>query len=537
MKYLPNKEERSAERMKLSDKYYSRIDICCAVILAFVTYLLAEFHLTNICFWGDDFAAYISEGIAIANDTLDEQLGLNAIMHPSYLPEHLRNGSYAYVWGYPLLLAFIYRFVGFDRVAFTSVIYYKLPSVYCLALLAAVMFLYYRRYLSSKLSFVLAAFFAWYEGFYEFIDTLYSDIVFLAFFMLSLLLIECFVDEKKNAKRVVLGAFAGLAMWYTYEVRLNGIAILLAAALCQMIDVFPRRSELTVKKVLEELLPYFVFGISVLVSSLIMPTPPKDSGISLWMFAENLKYYLDLLIDWLGLLVVNPVYAVWSSFAGVDYDALVDAKTIIGYVALIICAVGMLTAKRSKTLHLVVLAAVYYLAVCLLPYQQGDRYIYPLFPIVLLYFGLGVAAIIKCMHLDRSCMSVRVAELVICAICCIVAVLPTYKADMLIARGEKPQPMVGMMGMYRYDIYSQTPVEVYNYIRDELPEDCVIGFYKPRALYLNTERVSVSVGVNGHTAEETDYCLSYMDNMSNLGDAFELVFENRDFKLYKNTLK
>lgn len=524
----------------LTDKRYSRFDLDCAVFLMFMTWLLAKFHLTNVCYWGDDFAAYISEGIAIANGTLDKQLELNSLMHPSYLPEHLRSGSYAYVWGYPLLLSLVYRFIGFDRVGFTSVVYYKLPSVYCLALLAGVLFLYYRRYLSRKISFVLTAFFAWYEGFYEFIDTLYSDIVFLAFFMLSLLLIECFVDEKKAKKRVFPGIFAGLSMWYTYEIRLNGIAVLLAAVICQLANVFPRRKELTVRKVLEELLPYFVFGISVFVASFIMPTPPKDSGISLWMFAENLKYYLDWIIDWLGLLLVNPIYAVWDRFGEVNYPALIKVGDIIGTLMLCVCIVGMICVKRNKTVHLLALSAVYYIAVCLLPYQQGDRYIYPLFPILLLYFGLGASTLIKHIHIhseNSASVGVKCAKLLVCAFFCVVAVVPVYKANIAIAYGRSPQPIVGTASIYRYDIYSATPVELYNYIRNELPEDCVIGFYKPRALYLNTQRVSVPIGVNGHTPDETDYCLSYNGNLSNLGETFELVYENADFKLYKNTAK
>lgn len=54
---------------------------------------------------GDDFAAYITESIAIANDTLDEQIRLNPLMHPSpltFLDEAA--DTLVYVWSFPLML-------------------------------------------------------------------------------------------------------------------------------------------------------------------------------------------------------------------------------------------------------------------------------------------------------------------------------------------------------------------------------------------------------------------------------------------------
>ena len=97
--------------------------ILFAVIVISILFINV-FSLDNNCYWGDDFAAYISEGISIVDGYFDEQVKLNVLMHPSPLPDEALSGSLVYVWGYPLLLALVYSFAGFDRVGFTSIIYY-----------------------------------------------------------------------------------------------------------------------------------------------------------------------------------------------------------------------------------------------------------------------------------------------------------------------------------------------------------------------------------------------------------------------------
>ena len=94
--------------------------------------------------WGDDSAAYLLEGFAIADGRLDEQARLNYIMHPSDLPDE-SDGELVYVWAFPLLLAAEYKLVGYDRTDFSSVIYYKIPSAGLLGMTAAVLFLFFRR--------------------------------------------------------------------------------------------------------------------------------------------------------------------------------------------------------------------------------------------------------------------------------------------------------------------------------------------------------------------------------------------------------
>ena len=91
-----------------------------------------------------------------------------------------------------------------------------------------------------------------------------------------------------------------------------------------------------------------------------------------------------------------------------------------------------------------------------------------------------------------------------------------------------------------YDVYTDESIGIFNYIQDNTPQDAVIAFRKPRALYLNTRRVSFCPGSNGHTLDEADYFL-YDKFRYGSGDSstmeplerLELVYENAQFAFYR----
>ena len=254
-----------------------RADRVLFALIVILILCIDLFALDNNCYWGDDFAAYISEGISIADGYFDEQVKLNVLMHPSRLPAEALNGTLVYVWGYPLLLALVYTFVGFDRIGFTSVIYYKLPAAIALALMAGVLYLFLRRRMGRALSFTLAFLFC---SCYELrvnINSLYSDVVFLFFAVLSLYLVEVFLDaySRHGSVRAALiyGVLLGAVLWFTYETRLNGISILFACVLTTVFYYIKRRRELDVKRALLLLVPYICFLLLKLASEAILAPP------------------------------------------------------------------------------------------------------------------------------------------------------------------------------------------------------------------------------------------------------------------------
>lgn len=63
-------------------------DRALAFFVALIVFLTVLSTLDNDCMWGDDFAAYISEGIAIAEGRFGQQVAMNSFMHSS-LPAYL----------------------------------------------------------------------------------------------------------------------------------------------------------------------------------------------------------------------------------------------------------------------------------------------------------------------------------------------------------------------------------------------------------------------------------------------------------------
>ena len=139
--------------MNQSFSEYTRRDWVIAGLLTIFILMLVGMQLTpGLPIWAGDAAAYLSEGIAISNGTLEQQTAINYIMHPSPLPEEVHESRLVYVWGYPLLLSLVHRMVGFDMVNYSSIIFYKLPSLLAFSLMAGVLFLFYRRFFQEKLA-------------------------------------------------------------------------------------------------------------------------------------------------------------------------------------------------------------------------------------------------------------------------------------------------------------------------------------------------------------------------------------------------
>lgn len=88
------------------------------------------------------------------------------------------------------------------------------------------------------------------------------------------------------------------------------------------------------------------------------------------------------------------------------------------------------------------------------------------------------------------------------------------------------------------DAFSPCARETYNYILANTPSDAVIGFEKPRALYLNTGRVSICTNTNNHSLDDVDYFLTTIEvgeqQLKDEGNGrFEKIFENVEFVLYE----
>ena len=338
---------------------YTRRDAIIAVILAFVVLIAALGSLYPSCGWGDDFAAYINEGIAIANGTFHELAKLNYIMHPSILPEGT-DGELVYVWGYPLMLAVVYLLFGYDTVGFSSIIYYKLPSVLCFAAFAAVLYLFLRRRFPAWSSALLTTAYCGAPVFYDLINSVYSDVVYMFLCTLALLCTEVYFSRGIK-KRLVPGILIGALLWYTYEVRLNGLALLGVFLLCHIVTLI-RSKDFSKTDIITHLTPYLSFFVLKLVSERLLLLPPTlnsgdVSGFNLSTTLSNVLYYIINLADTVRASINCAVFAfvLKSVLTGLPqsvYNFVFDVSSVLSWLTLALTAVGLISDGIKRNLQL-----------------------------------------------------------------------------------------------------------------------------------------------------------------------------------------
>ncbi|MGX2981968.1 hypothetical protein [Helicobacter sp. 23-1045] len=81
----------------------------------------------------------------------------------------------------------------------------------------------------------------------------------------------------------------------------------------------------------------------------------------------------------------------------------------------------------------------------------------------------------------------------------------------------------------KYDAFSKNAKGAYDFIKQRTPKDAVIAFFKPRVLYLNTNRISV---YRSDDFSGCDFALAYNGDFSKQENFVE-IYKNDEFILYK----
>jgi len=451
------------------------------------------------------------------------------------------DGTLKYVWGYPLLLSFVYRIVGFDRVNFDMFVYYKLVSVVAFALCSAVIYGFFRKRFSILVS-VFFTLFIGTDGFIlEELSSQYSDIVFMFFALSSVLLAETFLSVKNRKTMVGIAVLLGIFMWYTHEVRLNGMMIVATIAVMVALHAFMNRKNLNKQSFALLLMPFVtMFALTIVFENFVFWKATSNasdfSSVTVAGFLDTANYYYYTMRDWIASSL---------AFDLVAYPIPRIIK-ILAQIFLLVCVVGMVDIFRRKDLReipYVGLLAFFFIGASLLPYQQEGRYVIPLMPFALLCLGRGAAAsfdFIKNRLAKKHPLTQgkllrwrRVGQ----------GVLLCYTAVMLLFAFRAIRQEKFMWETRNDSPYLPASIEMYRYIQDNTDEEALFITCKPRSLYLNTQRKAIPFE-NGHTVEEADYFLqnikSWLPDYVQNGtisqerlDAMTEVYRTDNFVLYK----
>jgi len=421
--------------------------------LILLSTLLAFFLLTKDHDWGDDWASYLMQSIAITKGETQEFIQRNTFtMRAS---THFI-GPDAYPWGFPTLLAPLTLACGPLNIfclKFINLIFFALFLWVFYALLA--------RRLPPLESALLLAVFAFSPLLLKFEDILLSDIAFLFFSTLGLLLIV----ERNTISPYLLG----IVFFFAFFVRTNGILLVPTLFLAQAftyLQMHPR-PVLDWKRVLTVgLIPYFVFGLLTLANLILFPAGEAShlehlSVLSLASLADNLSAYFAM-----------PAYF---------FSDLPHADIIYGLLLPFI--LGGLVLNYKRDIHLVVYLFLSYALFIVWPDQQGIRFLFPLLPLLVYFAYRGMEAASFALterHPRLGLWFTRVFWLVIAA------------AFAWTSFGLARDNLAGGRGPYG-NVFDPISLEIFEFIKSDTPAESVIAFYKPRALRLFTGRDSLLV--------------------------------------------
>jgi hypothetical protein len=467
-----------------------------AVIL-FISVLLSVSSLTRGQFWGDDFASYVMQAQSILNSTTRDFVQHNTftIQNSSYPP-----GPVAYPWGFPVLLA---PFIAVFGLKFLAL---KLINTFFFLLFLIIFYLLARLRLPSPGSLALTAILGFSPALLFAHDILDSDIPFLFASTLGILLIE--LHAAKSARGAIL---TGLAIYFAFSLRTNGVLLLVPLLVSQILDYQARSTRSGGLFIL--LLPWLVFAALVLFEALLLPSGQGSYLSHLSMLTGgtilyNLLFYLLLPAGFFRGIPLGPVFA-----------ALLLLPLIF----------ELLVGFRKDRLILSYIAASLGLFI-LWPENQGLRFIYPLLPLFLLLAAEGLSPLMERLPVRAQ----GVAHWTSIAVGATLILLSlAVSADTSLINLRQDRQLNGPT-----DPVSR---QMFEFIREKTPPESVIIFFKPRAMRLFTGRDSFMTQ-RCEDLPKGDYIVTHEKQGSNAqiadiatcpGIAYPVVFNNQRFTVYE----
>jgi hypothetical protein len=432
------------------------------LVIILLSSLLAFSILTKDHEWGDDWASYIMQAISITQGKTDE-----FIQHNTFTMRESTHfiGPDAYPWGYPAFLAPFTLACGP-----LNVFCLKFINLIFFALFLWVFYALLIRRLPPLESALLLAVFAFSPLMLKFEDSLLSDIAFLFFSMLGLLLIENVILRDEN----YLGSlrrniWLGISLFLAFFVRTNGILLVPTLFLVQIFTYLQTRPRPVPdwKRILTiGLIPYYIFGLLAIVNLILFPAGEGShlehlSNLSLSTLANNLSAYFAL-----------PAYF---------FNDLQHPEILYGLLLPFILG-GIILYFKSES-HFVFYLFLSYALFIIWPDQQGIRFLFPLLPLLIYFAFRGMQATFFALTERHSRFGLWLTRTFWLVIIAIFAWTSLGLARDNLAQGRGPYG----------NAFDPISIGMFEFIKSNTPADSVIAFYKPRAMRLFTDRDSLLV--------------------------------------------
>lgn len=454
--------------------------------------------------WGDDFSLYIIHAKNIASGQDYRQGGY--LHYSPYL------GPDAYPPIFPLLLAPVYLFFGLNLTALKMVVI----AGFLASLL--VFLLIVKSELTVAWQAVLLAAVSFNPYIWDQKDRLTSDLVFLVFAYLAIVLVNNVYRPKADAMNWKRALIISSVFYLSYGTRSLGLLLVPCLLLYDMI----RR-----KKLIPSRFAIGISGTTLILIALQSHFLHSDRGY----YDQFATSFHDSLSTWLKYIAHNVVAYVISLTDVWDNGYSRIFRLGLTVVITGLAGLGYLSRLWREITYTEIFVTLYVLVVLIVPMDGGLRYLIPAIPFYIFYAQQGLYA------LPINPASRNAAAAVLGA-----AILISYFAKY--SQQDLKQLQNG--------ISKVESVEFFDYIKQRTPASDVFIFTKPRALALFTERKSsfypmdlddkglwdyflkihathIVVGPKGISPEEQAFLRRFVDKYS---ASLQLEFSNDDFNAY-----
>ncbi len=499
---------------------FGKYDYALAFILSLITLILCVGQVNSGHNWGGDFSGYISQAIALANGTTAQYIADNTLMMSKC---DWLYGPYAYPWGFPMLLAPIYKIFGFNIYAFKSV------GIICYTLFVGIFYIFCVNRLPRIYAIFATLFFALNPYITNFAaNEILSDIPFMLFGFIALItLAKLFGKSKSRNNGICIAIFGGIFMLFASLIRINGFVIFCALLTMHGIILAKRFAPNLFKaKFLKPFsiidspyswqihsIPYAIFIIGFAIVSITLSSGGSGhfgalSLINGAMILNNADYYIEIFKDF---FINNGRLATFALCMPLIYFGIKGSLK------------GTNSVRFSENIFFVIFACGFLALLLLWVGTQGIRFVYLLLPFMTLWGSKGLAELNANKQFFGRFMNIL-----------LLIILANYT---LVARKVNFEVQITTSGAY-----TKEAKEIWAFIDENTPKNAVILFHKPRVLYLNAHRISFTSN-NIARFDEADFVLWERDlwngyeginiDSSAFLERTELIYKNAQFKLYK----
>jgi len=434
--------------------------------------------------WGGDFAAYIKQAKHVIDGNLQAYVDFNRFT--------IENSSHglgptAYPWGYPVLLAPIVANYGVNLLALKSI------GVASHILFITLFWFLFRKGMSPPLFLLLVAFFALNPVFVDYSNDIVTDIPYLFFSMLSILLIQRNIQDIGNKPTYSMWweySLMGVLIAFSTTIRSNGVLLLFTLALSQgfwlistlftimWVDSSDGEAVRKKRESLENLrrivpvniVPYLSFVIFYSIWRAIFP-------------AGGEGHVSAILTKFSFTLVVNQMSGYFTLFSEFFWVFPTPYKHL-WFGATIPLALWGIIANYRRDTAFIVFILLNLLLLFVASFSRDIRYLFPVLPFYLYFTFVGIDQSIKSIPEKFT----RVGYFCLYFIVCVYLLTSFY-----LVNRHNLNNLVNKSKYVARGPFNSLHNDMFGFIKANTESNSVVVFMKPRVMTLRTQRKSLSL--------------------------------------------